>query len=164
MKIKSEPSSKIIISRRCTLTALLVLHVIIVLILAPIYGRLLLAVWHRPSPPPTLEHHLRHDEQKEQSISIRRQSLPANYEIPHIGQDKFSEKYASVYKGLLPSSTREYPDPSCGNRPDFFDFFRLPKTERYSSAADEIYFNFCNTILINQMLCEITLQFLSKPK
>ncbi len=134
MKIKAEPSYKITISRRCMLIALLALNIIVVLKIAPMYGRLLLAVLHGPpAPPSAIQHHL-HDHEQKRQISIRHRTLPSTQlhsEIPFIGQDTFIQKYSSIYKGLLPSSTRESPDPSCGYSPDFFDFFRLPKTERY---------------------------------
>lgn len=140
MEIKTVSPSKINISQRCKLIVLFALNILIVLILVPIYGRLLIAVvWHyeQPAPPTsatavTAGQHIHHQQQEQ--ISIRRRSLPStligHYEIPYIGQDKFNAKYSAVYKGRLPSLKQEFPDTSCGNHPDFFDFFRLPKTER----------------------------------
>ncbi len=59
---------------------------------------------------------------------------PNARKIPYIGEERFEERYSSQYKGVLPSSLRREqwtsPDPSCGRRPDFFDFFLLPKSER----------------------------------
>lgn len=142
MEIKTVSPSNINISRRCKLIVLFALNILIVLILVPIYGRLLFAVaWHheQSAPPPsatavTAGQYLHLNHQQKEQISIRRKSPPAtligHYEIPYIGQDKFNEKYSVMYKGLLPSLKRESPDISCGNYPDFFDFFRLPKTER----------------------------------
>jgi len=63
---------------------------------------------------------------------------PTQQYMPYIGEKRFEERYSSKYKGVLPTSSsllrrREQwtsPDPSCGKRPDFFDFFTLPKSER----------------------------------
>lgn len=58
-----------------------------------------------------------------------------------MGVEQFNEKYADKYKGLLPSSERDHPDPICGKRPDFFDFFVLPKTERSRFHEDKIIYD-----------------------
>lgn len=64
--------------------------------------------------------------------------------VSSISKEQFNEKYAAKYKGLLPtssSSERRNPDPSCGHPPDFFDFFRLPKSQRSRFHEDKIIYD-----------------------
>jgi len=115
------------------------------------------AAYHSPA---ALQQHRREEEEEEgeevegggHRSSMRgddgrrrpRPRPPTQRNMPYIGEERFEEVYSSKYKGVLPSSSsssssssllrrREVwtsPDPSCGERPDFFDFFKLPKSDR----------------------------------
>lgn len=137
-------SSKIKISNKCKLiTLLLMLNVSTIVVLVPIYRRLLVAQKstseHDHSPTAIHRQHQENSRQEvlSKTLSIRRPPPPPHSShgiddgvIPYIGVQEFNQKYFSKYKGLLPSSKGESSDPACGKRPDFYDFFKLPKTER----------------------------------
>jgi hypothetical protein len=56
--------------------------------------------------------------------------------IPAIGEAKFVEYYGLKYNGQLSSVISKWDSPddedvvSCGTNPDFFDFFKLPQSQR----------------------------------
>ena len=75
------------------------------------------------------------------SIGRRRRRRPRprrrdDRPVPYVGDDKFAERYAESYKGVLPSASTHRrnrtttSDPMCGRNPDFFDYFRLDKSDR----------------------------------
>ncbi|KAL7535398.1 hypothetical protein ACHAXR_006468 [Thalassiosira sp. AJA248-18] len=169
VKIKSRPppsSSKIKISGKGQVIALLLLNIVIIIVLAPKYKRLLDASQEEPSssthtPAVVFHRHQQHDQERQQLL---KKPPPPNRHLrdpppisrsdddglPYIGEHQFNQKYSSKYKALLPSSPprRKSPDPSCGKRPDFFDFFMLPKTERSRFHEDKIIYDlFKNTTI-----------------
>ena len=120
----SKSSNKI--SNNCKLITLLLCNILIVLIiLFPIYQRLLQTSAH------TNHHHHQYTLLQPPATTLNRhQQQDGEIMLPYISKDLFNQKYASKYKGRLPRTKRIETDPACGNRPDFFKFFLLPKSER----------------------------------
>ena len=141
MKVKRPPAAattKLKVTRNGRIAALLLLNVVIVAVFAVTHKRLLDASREdtstargQISPGAVRRRHLE-DAQIPQPpptrLSITSNSA-VSQSVPSISEEEFNEKYAG-YRGLLPSLKREGPDDACGKRPDFFDFFKLPKTER----------------------------------
>lgn len=135
MKIKSSRYSRSKIKIGGAIIILFVLNIAIVMVLSPVYWRLLTAEAPRELLPQTVAVS-RQAQQKDVTQQMgspslrRRTSSPLNEGVPAIGEEKWLQKYSAEYKGLLPSSTRDSSDPICGTRPDFFEFFVLPKSQR----------------------------------
>jgi hypothetical protein len=85
-----------------------------------------------PHPPPAASQRRRRRREEDgpwEELPSRRQGSA----VPYVGDEIFAERYSEKYKGVLPSpSHRNWTssDPSCGKRPDFFDFFSLSKSDR----------------------------------
>lgn len=63
--------------------------------------------------------------------------------VPSISDDKFFELY-SKYNGSLPvleRDMRQSPQELCGKYPDYFDFFRLPKSQHSRLFEDKIIYD-----------------------
>mmetsp|Transcript_16091 Transcript_16091/g.37183 ORF Transcript_16091/g.37183 Transcript_16091/m.37183 type:complete len:379 (+) Transcript_16091:75-1211(+) len=85
---------------------------------------------------------------RQQQRKAMRRPRPNYTTIPFVSEDEFQHNYASRYHGLLPSINQETPDDVCGDSPDFFPFFQLPKTERSRFSEDYIIYGlFKNTTL-----------------
>ena len=135
MKIKSKKSSRSKIKVGSAITILLVLSIATAMLVAQMHWRVLTVEGSRTSSPPhTVAAASRRAQEKEEDGSPpppRRRPPSSREELPAIGREGWRRAYSSAYAGLLPPSAREEaPDPSCGRRPDFFDFFALPKSER----------------------------------
>ena len=148
MKIKSRATSsssysKIKISKNCKIITLLACNISIVLVLVPIYRRLLQTATLSSTQDHQSPATILYDKQKRLRRPQQNIPLPSrDSAVPYIGEELFNKKYAYTYKGLMPSSKRVMSDPSCGKRPDFFAFFTLPKTER---CVDDILCE-CNAL------------------
>ncbi|KAL7551642.1 hypothetical protein ACHAWF_014833 [Thalassiosira exigua] len=132
----------------CRIAALLAANVAVMLVLAPTYRRLsLLEASRRSTAHGPMA--LAPGGAQRQGRENRPAPSVARGGVPFIGEDAFLEKYSSKYSARLPSSKRLSSDPSCGQRPDFFDFFLLPKTERSRFHEDKIIYDLFKNMTIS---------------
>ncbi|KAL3805385.1 hypothetical protein HJC23_009092 [Cyclotella cryptica] len=137
-----QSKSKIKITRPMLLSCLLILNLIAVVLLFSINLRIASA------PNDVLRDRILTKTGSVASVtaiprpSAAHQPEVANNRVPFIANDKFHEIY-SKYNGQLPAMERDarVVDTSCGQWPDYFDFFSLPKSHRSRFFEDKIIYD-----------------------